>query len=431
MCVSIQQLRTIVQEGDSIYANMGNATAKISRILFQAETWYEKHEWLLFPCGLRLNDKSDANSNEAVVTIDELTKAVKSAASDVPIDLDDAVALEKVLDRTLAWSEKVESLAPKRNKRINKSTGPTFVLQDLVNLIEEATELPTDTSNEQERLNLQINRIKSWEIEASNLISSIAIGFDHWREDINIVYGAPSVFQVCLEVPQEESREAIKLSPISEVATAEDWVVDMRPNKFETEIDHEDMTTIKNASKISENQAKPEAIMEKNPVFGGKDSLVDAIFELQRGAPQHGVITAAGDIAKILQSVSRWCLRSLKYLSTPREVLDKRFFGAFDRFVREGEELLERSRVSECNAPQCLCVHSSWCAVINDQLVRLQILRKERTKFSVWCKAANEAITAEKRFNIEQIQELAVQSKNFPAGENSLNPTVIFHNTTF
>jgi hypothetical protein len=46
-CLSIEKLRNITEEGNSVHANIGNATSKISRILAQAESWYEQHKALL------------------------------------------------------------------------------------------------------------------------------------------------------------------------------------------------------------------------------------------------------------------------------------------------------------------------------------------------------------------------------------------------
>eukprot|EP00536_Pseudo-nitzschia_multiseries_P011588 jgi/Psemu1/206266/e_gw1.404.13.1 len=124
-----------------------------------------------------------------------------------------------------------------------------------------------------------------------------------------------------------------------------------------------------------------------------------------------------------MDSVSKWCTKSFKYLNAPREVFDKRYFGAFDRFIVEGKDLHKISSDG--------CIHSNgtltndlsnrlnraWGCVVNDQLKRLLILKAEREKFEDWCKRASKILSDEKKLTAEKLIDLAKQSRNFPASK--------------
>jgi hypothetical protein len=125
-------------------------------------------------------------------------------------------------------------------------------------------------------------------------------------------------------------------------------------------------------------------------------------------------------MADLLESVSRWCLRSLKYLSSPREVFDKRFFGAFDRFIKEGHKLHEKAKTHAAEPDVETLgenLGSSWGDTVGDQLERLEILRSEREKFTDWCDLANQILSDEKKMTVEKLHEIAEQSRSFPAGK--------------
>ena len=97
-CISISKLQRILGEGQSIHANLGNATSKVARILAQAETWYKKHESLLLRCSSN-SQQADGISRQQNVQIAELTEAVESAASGVSLDLDEALELKELAEK--------------------------------------------------------------------------------------------------------------------------------------------------------------------------------------------------------------------------------------------------------------------------------------------------------------------------------------------
>ena len=135
--MSISQLRAIVDEGNAIYANVGNSITKISRVLVQAENWYRSHSSLLEHCGILSKEHAVENiAKTLLTTIPEMSAAVDAARMNVSLDLEEAMQLRKILAKTSNWFERVTLIAPKRNKRHSKGSRSKFSLKDLIGLIE-------------------------------------------------------------------------------------------------------------------------------------------------------------------------------------------------------------------------------------------------------------------------------------------------------
>jgi hypothetical protein len=384
--LSIEKLRKIAEEGNSIHANIGNGASKISRILAQAEIWYEQHRPLLVRCNLK---ESTTHSPRSCVELAELTKAVDSSASDVALDLDEAVELKKLLKRTEDWFERVSMVAPKRSKRHCRATRSRFTVEDLVGLIEEASSLPVDTEEEVKRLQMHLSDIQTWRLQASHELEKIGLGFEQLRETINLAYGLPKEFsldQFC-KFQESNGESDCEQSDLKEADNRDSMEVDdpVCINESNEDVNSQTDTT---STAGSDDEANVFSHIEK-----GDSNVHLMIRELQKGAKGKGVITAEAEMADLLESVSRWCVRSLKYLSFPREIFDKRFFGAFDRFIKEGRELHGKSK-----EPARIPGDSSdgenigvfWGVVVSDQLERLEILQAEREKFTAWCELANQ-----------------------------------------
>ena len=110
----------------------------------------------------------------------------------------------------------------------------------------------------------------------------------------------------------------------------------------------------------------------------------------------------------------------MKYLSSPREIFDKRFFGAFNRFIKEGQDLHEKSKnptIKSDDSTICENLGSCWGSLVSDQLERLAILRSEREKFTAWCELASQVLADEKKLTVEKLKDIADQSRSFPAGK--------------
>jgi hypothetical protein len=406
-CLSIEKLRQIAEEGISIHANIGNYTSKITRILAQAETWYEQYQHLLVRCNL---EGFTNGSPPSCVELSEMTKAVESASSDVSLDLDEAVELKNMMEKIEKWIDRVSIVAPKRSKRHSRTTRSKFTVDDLVGLIEEASSLPVNTEDEVKRLQIQLSTVQTWRLQAAHELERIGSGFSQLRESINLAYGLPKDF--CLSRKFGEDDEDEKTDP-EDVNNGDSMEVQESAdvnNPCEDNLSHSDT-----ASTAESEEDATFAQLEK-----GDDNVHRMIRELQKGAKGNGVVTSEAEMANLLESVSRWCLRSLKYLSSPREVFDKRFYGAFDRFIKEGHKLHEKAKKSGSElGVETLDENlgSSWRGIVGDQLERLEILRSEREKFTEWCDLANQILSDEKKMTVEKLNEIAEQSRSFPAGK--------------
>jgi hypothetical protein len=131
------------------------------------------------------------------------------------------------------------------------------------------------------------------------------------------------------------------------------------------------------------------------------------------------------EAADQLDKISSWCVRSLKYLDTQRDVFDKRFFGAFDRFLAEGNELLSSNNNEDSPATIHLDdkavaekLNTSWKAFVSDQLKRLDTLVVDRERFISWCDKSDEVLNAgeKQRPTLDKLKELSEQSRDFPSG---------------
>jgi hypothetical protein len=404
--LSLAKLRKIVEEERSIFANIGNSASKISRILAQAESWYDEHQPLLIRCKL---EPSGSKSPQSYVELAEMVKAVESAAADISLDLDEAARLKQLVEKVRKWFDRVAIVAPQRSKRQSRISRSSFTIEDLLGLIEESSTFPVDVENELKRLQIQLSAIQTWRLHASHELQRIGTGFVQLRESMNSAYGLPAEFRIdrftklvgwdgeSNGYEQQNSKLAKTGGTVDNYETPADMV----------NVSTSDSTSLDGDSSI------------RSGTENGRSDVHRMIRELQEGAKGNGVVTVEAKIADLLERVSRWCLRSLKYLDSPREIYDKRFFGAFDRFIGEGNELLEnhedQQRKSVGTPYENLA--TTWSEMLSDQLVRLKVLRSDRAKFIQWCELANKVLSDEKKLTMEKLKDLAEKSRCFPAGK--------------
>jgi hypothetical protein len=399
-----------VEEGNAIHANIGTATSKSTRILGQAEAWYEKYQSLLVRCKL---EELEPQSPRSVVELSEMNKAVEAAASNISLDLDEAIDLKNLMTRIEKWFDRAMIAAPKRSKRHAKSK-IKFTVEDLVILIDEASSLPVNTDEEMKRLQVQLNDIQAWRSHALHELNSVASGFEKLRENIVLAYGAPNGFNrdrggKSTDEDDENVGEGGEGDSSQENGDSMD--IEETENAASKDAGDGNMSQTDTASTAgSESELGCFAQLEK-----GDFNVHRMIKDLLKGATGTGVITAEAEIAELLDHVSRWCIRSLKYLHSPREIFDKRFFGAFDRFITEGNELLEKSKSANTDTQEADELGKAWGGIVSDQLERLEILRAEREEFTAWCDAAAQVLSDEKKLTVEKLQELAGSSRDFPA----------------
>jgi hypothetical protein len=404
-CLSIEKLRNIVAEGNAIYANMGTATSKMSKILVQAESWYQDHYPLLVRCNLR-----GTKPSESRVEIAELTKAVQAAASDISLDLDEAMEIRSLVEKIQHWLDQASfasgSKRPKRGKKV------TFAVDDLYKLIEEASELPIETEEYVKELKEQAQNVQTWQAQASSDLERILLGFQQLQEVVTDTYGLPAEFarDRSKDNSEHESDQdgalTLQKSDVTPVNDEMDFVEEKKAA--------EDMSHCETMSTASEHESSSLSCL------GSGDCNVHVLIRAFCKDAKHSCIaTPEGEVASQLEIVSRWCIRSLKYLDNQKDIFDKRFFGAFDRFVSEGEGLLKgvsgESGDSADGADVLHRLSSSWGIVVSNQLDRLKVLLSERGRFVAWCNSAEKLLTSDdRRQSIEKLNELAEKSQDFP-----------------
>jgi len=416
-CLSMNKLRAFVEEGNAIYANMGNSISKISRVLAQAESWYQSNFLILKCCGIASCTETVNNRLRSFVGIEEMAGAVEAARLDIALDLDEALKLRSILDKSNTWNERVALIAPKRNKRHSRGGRSKFTLKDLIDLIEESSSLPIQTDDNVNRLQIQLNAVETWRADALKHLQNIVFGFHSLKSHIDDVYGEA----------EEYSIDQISETRETDDETMNDHAETLSRESLNMGDQETDSRVNENSSPMTKSVSIPDSDEDTSMSVRGSDSTLSVlrlIKDLNDEAKGISVITAEGEMGALMDSVSKWCTKSFKYLNAPREIFDKRYFGAFDRFILEGKDLHKISSDAGMSSQSGLCsdlsnrLNRAWGGVVNDQLERLSILKVEREKFEDWCERATKILSAERKLTAEKLADLAKDSRNFPANRD-------------
>jgi hypothetical protein len=81
-----------------MYASIGSASGKMSRIVAQAESWHDEFGNLFVQSGVSTAPLTMDCPN-CVVMLEEINDAMESAASNVSLDLDEALVLKDLGER--------------------------------------------------------------------------------------------------------------------------------------------------------------------------------------------------------------------------------------------------------------------------------------------------------------------------------------------
>lgn len=437
-CLSLDKLRRIVSEGSAIHANIGNAVSKMARILSQAETWFNKNLSLLVRAGVH---KVDSDEFVGKVALSELTNAVSDAASDISLDLQEAIALQHVVDKVQKWVERTGNAAPiKRSKRVGKgrwSCKPTrFRETDLVDLIEEAQSLPIPTDDEVHRLRTQLDDVYAWRRKAHTDLREIANAFQGLGAAIQSMHGSPQDFyseesrrrMISDDVKPRSVEESIPIEV--EAATGQMDIEMTEPSLWVADVvslDDLPRASESGTSAISDRDANNEGASRTEASSGGEsDSITDGdciietlIATLLSEARQTGVMTTEEALLASLEKISKWCAKSLKALECPGELYETRSFSSFNLLIESGRVLLtipesEEEGVIDRELAQLL--RSSWSIVVKEQLERLEKVRVHRDQFVEWSNAFRVLLAAkDKKLTIESINDLAEESRQYPS----------------
>lgn len=389
-----------MKEASAIHANIGSATGKMERILTQAEEWIKEYGVLLVRC--KIIEKTEGNPPLPVfVTLPQLTAAAEAAASSVSLDLDEAKALEELVETVKNWSDRVLKAAPKRSQRQGRGRKSRITVDDIIDLIGEASVLPVDTSEDVRRLQIQLSEVQEWRAKARQELEEILNGFTKLRFVVNDIYGPPSEYSRTSDDDFEVSGEDGKNDGNGASVPNEEVLCN-------TEM--EDAEDDGNGSNFAGN---------------GICNVNHLIKNYHTEAKSFGVLSGEVEAADVLEKISIWCVRSLKYLVTQRDIFDKRFFGEFDRFVVAGKELLTASKGESPKLQISLDdkefeerLNSTWGSFIADQLQRLDVLLADRERFMAWSKNANSVLfsSKDKRPAVEILKDITDQSRDFPSG---------------
>lgn len=388
--MSIEKLRELSNEADQIFAILGHAASKMKKVLAESEIWYSSHSTLLRRCGLLNCDNAYENAPQCYVELCELESAVRDAESSLSVEIQEASNLRDVLERVVDWRRQVSLIAPKRSKRSGKTARSKLTLFDLMSLVERSTDIPIDTTDEVNRLQVQLSTIEAWRYQVSSELESIVDGFEKLQTRILSVYGDAESFGVDFYA---------KSNGADSDAATERGSIDSDPmDSAEGDLDDGD-------DFLSWNEESGLEVFRQ-------------IRVMQEGARDVCVTTTEGDLGDALEAVAEWLIRSMKYLASPKEIFDQRFFGAFDRFLSEGRDLLDETtnkNLRDSDTQEKVC--DKLGIVVSGQLQRLETLQREREAFKEWCRTANLLLADEKRLSSDKLSDLARQSRRFPAGK--------------
>lgn len=422
-CISIEKLRTIVEEGNAIYVNIGNTSSKICRILAQAETWCLEHDKILTRCNL-LPSSLDGRKDQSLFFLDilDIAKAVEAAKSDVALDLEEAMKLRELLQKVNEWRERVLLIAPKRSKRNGRAARSKFTVDDLVGLIQEAPLLPINTLEEVNRLQVQLSSVEIWRAQAVQLLEMIVMGFHQLHSFIDEEYGPASTFSIDRLLNGDDSDSERSKAKSSD-------------NNLDDTIDVEELSNQAKRSGAEDcfTSGSEDDVISTAQASDSNLDVLRLIKELQENAYDVIVTTEEGELGDLLDSVANWCIRSFKYLNSPRQVFDKRFVGAFDRFLSDGVSLRVQSSsgVVISDSPNLReRLGRAWGTVVSELLERLQMMKKVSEQHFEWCENAAQILSDEKKLTFEKLNDLAENSRNFPASKYLLSNGVTFESTS-
>lgn len=153
--------------------------------------------------------------------------------------------------------------------------------------------------------------------------------------------------------------------------------------------------------------------------LAGQSKVEQSIAAMLTEARLIGVVTGEEDVVLSLESVSKWCGKSLRALEKPCDLYEKRTYNQLDGLIQAGQSLLETASTSEdkgIDRELANMLRTSWSFVVKDQLRRLEKLRSHRDKFAEWSKLAQALMSArEKKITFEALDDLAEQSQEYPA----------------
>ena len=366
--VSIEELRSVVANGNRIFANLGNGATKLTRMLHQAESWYQQYFPLFVRCNLRQETVTIPNTD--IVQLSDLKTAID--AYDLSIPLVEVAELQALVDKVEDWRRRA---AQTKAKKGNLKRSQLFTIDDLIELIDESTSFHVDISAEVTSLHAQCDAIREWRGRASEELKKIAVAFQYLRETLNESFGPATEYQRGKLVHEGVNN-----------------VVDSSRLNVKSSVDQESIL-----SNLSRNETSIHLLIK---------------FFLTSSNVKSCIVTPESEMALFLEEVFCWCIQSIVYLQNQHLVFDKKQFTSFDRFILNGKAICSSDDMSEVDDN----LRFQLKTIILDQQTRLEVLVADRGGFLAWCKKAENLLQAEdRRPSLAKIMELAKSSEDFPA----------------
>lgn len=390
-----------MEEAEQLPTNLGNPFIKINRIHNEAEDWMETNQILLQRCGVDFGEKADTSSMKPV-SIDEVNNAIDTAAKELSVDLDEVKLLNKMAEQSQGWFDQALTFAPKRNKRIvgsNKDKVEKCALEKVVSLIESASSIPMDTTEDVERLRRLLSEVQSWRLDSQMKIKDIASTIKVLIHERYQFYGKPDKF---LEVAS--------------------------PEPMDVESPSKDDSSVKNdqswADPVEQPSLNANGMSNSSPDKRNGNDVYKMVETLSKSADSVYILTLEEQIAKQLESIMKWCKKIAPIIDSHQNVfVEKRWKKDLDVMIRDGSEMnLSNDKFTvpipsdgtEENAILEM-VTKSIVELVSGDMTRLTNLRHKRDEYYLWCKNATEAyIESDKRVPFETLVGLAAECSIYP-----------------
>jgi len=326
-------------------------------------------------------------------TIDNLNSTVDIALRDIAVDLEEVKELQKVSLKARKWLDKVQEMAPKRNKRHARNKGSNiskYTKDEVLILIEEARNIPLDTSKEVERLTLQLSEVKAWCLFAQGQFRVIIKAFEENCKERNEYFGPLENFGKFL------TRTSLECNP---------YVDDKCNNSFR--------------GYSIDGKYKPSLIDDR----GNEESNVhQMIASLLKSTEVLCILTAEETMVDFLDAVSVWYNSACALIDSPQEVYsEKKSFQEMDTLISEAEGLVKkRCQIMNFDKTEDVNLLSdllqSCTSIITCDLDRLRFLRARRDEFYSWCEKALLLLSTdnEKPCSLDALLKLEEDGAAFP-----------------
>lgn len=411
----LSKLQTIVEDVNKIPLNLGNPATKMIRIFSQAEEWMEKYYPLLKQCGVECSyvpSNVDEDSEETVsVKIDRLHEAVSDADAELSFDLDEVIRLKEIvqtaqtwIDKALAFSSKKESSSSSKKKRPSNNDDETYSLEDMAALVNEASSLPVDISEELNLLIIEQSKVVAWRLQMQRAIKEIISSFGNYSLERASLFSGITERP---EVPNSTTDSGAQADQQHDASVMRQNVTRQQSKSRSNSVATDDTGRSGAATPLTAE------LLERN--------TFPLVTTFLRSAKSMKILTPESYLSDELSGAMSWLSKSFRFLSSRSEAYDRKNSSALDKLIKSGQSLLKfKSSVKAIPEDPSLVesLRECWAAVVSDDLDKLVDLKDKRCKFFDWCEKADEIISdADTKIPIETLQKLDEESVSFPSSK--------------